>query len=165
MTSRISIAEYKAHCAASSVSKTGRVVPVIPPKSTELETIRKSRMVVDATIPTSAKNALVGPNKFGAKKTKVDGITFDSKAEARRYVQLMDMLRHGLIRGLLRQVRYSLDVKGKKIGSYIADFVYTDTKTSLEVVEDVKGVKTPLYRRSKKHFEAQYGKAIVEITK
>lgn len=152
MTERISLSQYKRLTSQMSVSSSGRVVPV----STVPRTIR-------VTVDTPKK--ATKPNKYGAKKTEVDGITFDSKLEARRYMQLMDMLRHGLIRGLLRQVRYSLDVNGKKIGTYIADFVYTDVAAGVEIIEDAKGVLTPLYRRSKKHFEAQYGMKITEITK
>lgn len=36
--------------------------------------------------------------------------------------------------------------------------------TGGEVIDDAKGVITPLYRRGKKHFEAQYYKTIVEVT-
>ena len=34
-----------------------------------------------------------GKSKFGAKKTVVDGITFDSKAEAKRYGELKQLER------------------------------------------------------------------------
>lgn len=37
--------------------------------------------------------------------------------------------------------------------------------TGAEVMEDAKGAITPLCRRGKKHFEAQYDKTIVEVTK
>lgn len=42
------------------------------------------------------------PNKYGAKKTVVDGVTFDSKAEARRYQQLKLMQQAGEIIGFTR---------------------------------------------------------------
>lgn len=162
MTDRLTLSEYKRLTSQMSVAPGGRVVRVAKPRPEFAAAFAKATHVLHKpqTLPASVR-----PNKYGAKKTLVDGITFDSKLEARRYVQLMEMLRHGLIRGLLRQVKYSLDVNGKKIGSYIADFVYTDTKTDAEVIEDANGVLTPLYRRSKKHFEAQYGKVITEITK
>ena len=161
MTDRLSMSEYKRLTAQMSVSATGRVVQVAKPSPEFAAAFAKATHVLHKpqTLPASVK-----PNKYGAKKTLVDGITFDSKLEARRYVQLMEMQRHSLIRELQRQVRYSLDVNSKKIGTYIADFVYTD-KTGAEVIEDAKGVLTPLYRRSKKHFQAQYGKTIVEVTK
>lgn len=93
-------------------------------------------------------------NKFGAKKTEVSGITFDSKAEARRYGQLIMLDRAGHITGLTRQVAFVLAPSVKLEGSkrikpalrYVADFMYSDIKTGRIVVEDVKGVITPLFR-------------------
>ena len=93
-------------------------------------------------------------NKFGAIKTEVNGLKFDSKAEARRYGQLLDLSRAGLITGLTMQVPFELAPGVKLAGAkrakpplrYIADFVYSDTKWGQIVVEDVKGVITPLFR-------------------
>lgn len=93
-------------------------------------------------------------NKFGAKKTEVAGIVFDSKAEARRYGQLINMERAGHIAGLTRQVPFVLAPSVKFEGAkrikpalrYVADFCYSDIKTGRVVVEDVKGVITPLFR-------------------
>ena len=87
-------------------------------------------------------------NKFNAKKIQIQGETFDSMAEARRWRDLTWLQRGGVIRGLSRQVKYTLipnqyDSKGKLIErgvSYIADFVYQDENGKL-VVEDVKGYK------------------------
>ena len=152
MTDRLSMSEYKRLTSQMSVSATGRVVPVAAPSPQFAAALAK------------ASGVMGKPNKYGAKKTIVDGITFDSKLEARRYVQLMEMQRQGLIHGLLRQVRYPLKVDGVQIGTYVADFVYMNA-VGADVIEDAKGVLTPLYRRSKKHFEAQYGKKIVEVTK
>jgi hypothetical protein len=117
-----------------------------------------------------------GRSKYGAVKTTVDGITFDSKAEAARYVILKQMEKAGLIHRLLLQHRIGLFVATKtagadliKIGVYIADFAYCTCATpnkcagALGVVEDVKGMKTALYRWKKKHVEAQYGIQIIEI--
>ncbi len=50
----------------------------------------------------------------------------------------------------------------RKSHTAVADFSYTDTRTGLVVVEDVKGFKTPLYRWKKRHVEAQYGFRILE---
>ena len=54
-------------------------------------------------------------NKYGAKKTTVDGITFDSKWEAQRWGELQAMERGGLVRDLERQVKYDIVVNGEKI--------------------------------------------------
>lgn len=91
-------------------------------------------------------------NKFGAVKTTVAGIVFDSKAEARRYGELLIMERAGYIRGLTRQPVYVLApavvIGGRKKPAlrYKADFEYLDAKTQVLIVEDVKGVITPLFR-------------------
>ena len=85
--------------------------------------------------------------KYHAKKTELDGITFDSKKEANRYAELKLLERSGAIHNLQRQVRYELIPAQKKDGKtierachYIADFVYEDNGKT--VVEDVKGYRT-----------------------
>lgn len=107
-------------------------------------------------------------SKYHAHKTTVDGITFDSKREAKRYQELKLMERAGAIRDLRRQVRYELipsfDCGGKhyRPTSYVADFVYVDAKTGAEVVEDVKGMRTDVYRIKAKLFAHRYGVSIRE---
>ena len=77
-------------------------------------------------------------NKYGAKKTEVDGIVFDSKIEASRYVQLKAMQEADEIHGLELQPEFPIYVNTKYIGKYTADFRYYDD--SGHVVEDVKGM-------------------------
>lgn len=107
-----------------------------------------------------------GRSKYHAKKTVVDGITFDSRKEADRYLVLKGMEDDGAIEGLRRQVRYELvpafDVDGRHYRPvyYVADFVYVeDGKT---VVEDVKGMRTDVYRLKSKLFARRYGMSIKE---
>ena len=100
-------------------------------------------------------------NKYGAKKTLVGDQRFDSQAEAKRYTELKLLERANEIKGLNKQVPFTLKVGTKVIGKYLADFVYK--RGDKVVVEDVKGFKTPLYRWKAKHFEAQFGYAITEI--
>ena len=91
-------------------------------------------------------------SKYGAIKTTVGGITFDSRAEARRYGQLLNLERAGCIKGLERQVPYVLapsvrihpEKRAKPALRYIADFRYVEA--GRVIVEDVKGVMTPLFR-------------------
>ena len=89
-------------------------------------------------------------NKYNAKKTELDGITFDSKLEANRYAELKLMERAGLISNLERQKWFELIPKDGKhrARGYVADFVYKD-ENGAQVVEDVKGVRTDLYRWKK----------------
>lgn len=107
-----------------------------------------------------------GRSKYHAKRTSVDGITFDSKREADRYLVLKSMEEDGAIENLRRQVRYELipafDVDGRHCRPvfYVADFVYVED--GKEVVEDVKGMRTDVYRLKSKLFARRYGKVIKE---
>jgi len=96
-------------------------------------------------------NRLKGGHKYGAKPTEVDGIKFPSKREARRYGALKLLEKGGKISALRRQVRYRL----VQVVHYVADFVYID-ESGVEVVEDVKGYKTPEYKAKKKLMESQH---------
>lgn len=97
------------------------------------------------------EDILMARNKFGAKKTVVDGITFDSKKEAKRYQELKRMQEDGKIEGLVTQPQFLLQEQfvtplGKKIRPihYHADFLYKeilDDGSAQGVVEDVKGGK------------------------
>ena len=121
-------------------------------------------------------------HKYGAVRTQVDGHSFDSKAEARRYAELRLLEKAGEIEGLELQPAFPLRVllttgtfagagaalagEYPTIGKYIADFRYFRLTPPMGwVVEDVKGVKTALYRWKKKHAEAQFGITITEITR
>lgn len=107
-----------------------------------------------------------GRSKYHARKTTVDGITFDSRREAHRYLVLKGMEEDGAIEDLRRQVRYELvpafDVDGRHYRpvSYVADFVYVED--GKEVVEDVKGMRTDVYKLKSKLFARRYGMSIKE---
>ncbi|MBP3478106.1 MAG: DUF1064 domain-containing protein [Oscillospiraceae bacterium] len=81
----------------------------------------------------SAKSASVaGSTKYGNKKTEVNGITFDSQKEAKRFVALLDALREGVIADLRLQQDFTLQEayttsSGERIQAirYKADFTYT----------------------------------------
>jgi len=91
------------------------------------------------------------------------GQPFASKAEAQRFLMLRQWQREGRIVGLTCQVPFDLHAPGgAKVGRYIADFIY-QTPVGERVVEDVKGVTTPSYLRSKKHMLAEYGVHISEV--
>ena len=95
-------------------------------------------------------------NKYNAKKTKVDGILFDSKKEAVRYSELKLLEEAGLIENLALQVNFELVPKTEteRALNYRADFTYTEE--GLEIVEDVKGKKTDLYIAKRKMFKYKY---------
>lgn len=101
-------------------------------------------------------------HKYNAKKTEIDGFVFDSKAEAARYLELSILEKSGDISNLELQPEFLCEVNGKKICKYRADFRYIDHETGKTVVEDVKGVKTDVYKLKKKLVEALYGIEIQE---
>jgi hypothetical protein len=105
-------------------------------------------------------------NKFGAVATRYNGKLFASRKEANRYRDLMLLERSRMISELTTQPSYPIEVNGKLICIYIADFRYRDMSTGLIVVEDCKGgdaTKTPVYKIKKKLFEALYpGMRILE---
>lgn len=103
--------------------------------------------------------SLQARSKFRNVRTVVEGRTFDSKREAHRYQQLQLLERNGEVRAIRCQVPYQLRVNGIFICRYYADFVYEEMRNSewREVVEDVKGYRTPLYQLKKKLLQACYG--------
>ena len=105
-------------------------------------------------------------NKYKAIKVvdPVDG-KFDSKAEYARWLELKAMEKAGEVQELRRQVPYPLEVDGKLVGKYVADFVYCTNKGFQMVVEDVKGIITPMFRWKEKHLKIQYGIDITIIGK
>ena len=92
----------------------------------------------------------------------VDGITFASKKEAKRYKQLKVLEDEGKIRSLEIQPKFKITVKRKHICYYYADFKYKRGRRT--IIEDVKGFKTDVYKLKKKLVEALYNIRITEIT-
>lgn len=85
-------------------------------------------------------------NKYGNHRCKVDGITFDSKREARDYLLLKNRLKLKTIDHLCRQVIIRLGDK-KGVGtSYRADFVFFDKARKSWVIWDSKGMETKEYQ-------------------
>jgi len=100
-------------------------------------------------------------NKYGAVKTKIDGYTFDSKKEAKRYRELCLLERAGEISDILVHPKYVLqeafiDIDNNKIRgiTYEADFAYIENKSI--VVEDVKGMITAMAKLKIKIFKRLY---------
>ena len=123
-------------------------------------------------------------NKYHSRKVILDGETFDSQKEARRYAELKLLERAGKISDLQRQVRYELipsqrDVstevytRGEKKGQfkpgkviekpcyYVADFEYI--QDGIKVVEDTKGVRTKDYVIKRKLMLKVYGIRVREV--
>jgi Fe2+ transport system protein B len=100
--------------------------------------------------------------KYRNTRTEIDGVTFDSRKEARRWQELLAMESAGQISELRRQVSFELapavQLEGEKRKKpalrYIADAVYTqDGKLTVEDTKSEATRKTAAYR-IKKHLLA-----------
>ncbi len=93
----------------------------------------------------------------------VDGIKFQSRLEARRYTQLKQMERDGMIRDLELQPKFLLQDKFEDKYShkiyqpihYIGDFLYFD-ENGQQICEDTKGFFTEVARIKWKLVIARY---------
>lgn len=107
--------------------------------------------------------------KYHNQPTVVNGIRFDSKREARRYEELMLMLRAGEISDLRLQQNVTI-IEGYKTPDgetvrpevYKADFAYTD-RYGNKILEDVKGRRTPVYLLKRKQVQDKLGIRIREV--
>jgi hypothetical protein len=96
-------------------------------------------------------------SKYGATKTMVDGILFDSKREASYYVELKRREKAGEVIGVELQRPFTILINGFLIGTYKSDFAFWDNTADRFRVIDVKGMDTPLSKFKRKCVKAQYG--------
>ncbi len=89
---------------------------------------------------------------FRAVPTIVDGVRYDSKAEANRAAMLALLQRSGEVRWWLRQVTVRL---GCPENTYRVDFVVCSRDNDVRA-EDVKSIETREFRRQKRLWRA-YG--------
>jgi hypothetical protein len=109
------------------------------------------------TLPEQPKS-----RKYHNQPLVVDGQHFDSRAEAARYLVLLERQQRGQISGLRTQPRYELqaafrDAQGRMTRAivYVADFEYREKGGQL-VAEDVKGMETQVWRIKAKMFKNRY---------
>lgn len=102
-------------------------------------------------------------NKYHAQKVTIDGKTFDSRKEANRWCELRLLERAGQIRDLQTQVPFELIPKTRygRAVRYVADFVYWEGER--KIVEDAKGVRTPVYKLKKRLMAELLGIEITEV--
>lgn len=101
-----------------------------------------------------------GKSKMGNVKVELDGYTFDSKKECRRYVELRMLQTIGEIKDLRLQVPYELNEGGSHSLKYVADFEYI--RNGVKVTEDAKGYKTVTYKKKRKLMLSVHGITILE---
>ena len=106
-------------------------------------------------------------SKYNAATVTLDGHRFDSRREAKRYEELKALEAAGKIAQLELQPRFELQpafrYRGEAVRKieYVADFRYLDYERGGLVVEDVKGMKTDVYRLKRKLFLAKYGDGVI----
>ena len=99
-------------------------------------------------------------HKFKAISCTVDNLKFPSKAERKRYLELLSLKRAGEILEFLMGVPFHFKCGTK----YVTDFMifWSDGNVT---IEDVKGVITPGYKLKRRLMAEQYPLfPIVEIT-
>lgn len=114
--------------------------------------------------------------KYGNRKVTIDGITFDSKREADRYLVLKQRQAEGAISHLELQPKFFLYGRNSQVlirskgypngrkAFWRADFAYFCSERDKRIVEDAKGVRTQVYILKRAIVEACYpGIEIVEI--
>lgn len=105
--------------------------------------------------------------KYHNTRVTVDNIKFCSKKEASRYLELKLLEKAKLITNLELQVHfdlipdYKINGKTNRKVVYVADFAYFDENGN-RVVEDVKGMKTEVYKIKKKLMAWIYNIDILE---
>lgn len=90
--------------------------------------------------------------KYNAQRTTLDGISFDSKREAKRWAELKLLEQAGEIIDLRRQVVVPLEGrdgpllsrKGRQMRITV-DFGYVEVASGLTIYEDAKGMPTRDY--------------------
>lgn len=108
--------------------------------------------------------------KYRARPVVIDGYRFASQAEGSRYRALRLMILSGAITDFEIQPVFQLApgvlVPGEKKRRpplrYVADFRYRNAE-GVEIVEDVKGVQTPVFR-IKMHLLALQGVSVKVVT-
>lgn len=106
--------------------------------------------------------------KYANKPTIIGTEKYRSKREARRHQALLLLQRAGKIADLQREVPFELAPKVKIEGEprarpalrYVADFVYFEAGQL--VVEDAKGMPTPVYRLKKHLMQTVHGISVRE---
>ena len=123
-----------------------------------------------AAAPAPLRKGSQGNAKYHNAPTERAGIRFDGRKEARRYDELMVMLRAGIISDLRLQPQFTLQESyvtetGERIRAirYTADFSYKFGGKL--VVEDVKSkpTRTKEYLRNRKFMRSKFGIEIQEV--
>lgn len=100
--------------------------------------------------------------KYSAIRTVcASGHQHDSKMEAKRCDQLTALEEAGEIERLEQQPEFRVEINGILICRYIADFAWFTR--DCRVIEDVKGVSTPVFNLKRKLVEAAHPGTVITV--
>ena len=141
-----------------------------PERDAWAEYAKRNGLIRTAPVPElGAASHTARRNKYGARRTQVNGIWFDSMKEANRYQELTQLERAGAIDELELQPAFPLHVmelyrslvpiRITTVGRFTADFRYRDLGSGEIIVEDTKSdaTKTEAYRLRKRLAEVIHG--------
>ena len=106
--------------------------------------------------------------KYRNKPCQIGAEKYRSQREAKRHQDLLVLVRAGHVLDLRREVAFELapavvlDGRRKPAVRYFADFVFR-TPLGEQIVEDAKGVRTPVYRLKRHLMKTVHGIEIKEI--
>lgn len=103
---------------------------------------------------------MASKHKYHAKKSEVDGIIFDSKAEMLYYLLHKHDSNMRMQEKFVLQEKFKMNGKSYRAISYIPDFTFYDDLGHLVKVVDVKGVLTDVFKIKAKMFANRYGISI-----
>ena len=102
--------------------------------------------------------------KYNAKKTRCGADHLhDSAIEARRCDDLRVLEDQGNITHLTQQPEFRVEINGKLVCRYVADFQYRMADSGLLISEDVKGVSTPVFNLKRKLVEASHPGTVITV--
>lgn len=143
---------------------------ILSPEAYAAHQAKFGRRDAGKAVPAEKAPQKAGRTKHGAVRTVIDGERFDSKLEARVWAGLKLREAAGDIKGLRRQVRFSLfALGGEHLGTYKADFVWLEPgklQAWDKIVADAKSAHTrklPAWQKVKKLMMACHGIEVLEL--
>ncbi len=106
----------------------------------------------------------VKKQKYNNNRVRVDGILFDSKLEADKYLDLKLQLKAGTIKGFCRQPEFVLQegFAATRPITYRPDFIVFHSDGTYEII-DTKGFETQEFKRTRKLFQAKFPRLELKI--
>lgn len=107
-------------------------------------------------------------SRFPAEPQVIDGIAFPSKKEATRFALLRLRERAGEINNLTCHPKFKVEIRGRHLCTYTADFQYDDLIDGHPVIEEIKSSgtrKDPYYRLRRKAAELYHDIAVTEVVR